>query len=154
MGKSKYDGAGKIRLDHDQKVLVALTMVCAMARRIELIHDITATESEIKEREALNKWWMDELTEPGRNKIEAWMRAHMEPGEPRTSQEAILIMVCCYCRMMQLRYTPENQRSKSDYETWRRLEYDWSDGGQANQFKVVKWVKELYKGYDQLTVLL
>lgn len=143
-----------IKLSHKQKVLVALTCVCAMARMVELKHDLTATESEIKERDRLADWWNNTLNEKQRTKIETWMRRHAEEdtGTPQYSQEHMLILVSTYCRMLQLRY--QLKRGYQENEWSKRLEYEWNLLGQAGQFKVVSWVKSGYEGYQELSALL
>lgn len=143
-----------VKLSHKQKVLVALTLVCAMARRTELIYDVTATDSEIAERDRLNKWWNEDLNEKQRTKIETWMRRHAEEdmGTPQHSQESMLILVSSYCRMLQLRY--QLKKGYQENEWSKRLEYEWNMLGQAGQFKVVSWIKEGYRDYDKMGVLL
>lgn len=156
MGSNKYDGSGKriIKLDHKQKVLVALTLVCAMARYTELMYDYTRTESETEQFKKLDTWWRETLNEKQRTKIETWMRRHAEEntGTPQHSQEHILILVSSYCRMLQLRY--QLKKGYQENEWSKRLEYEWNLLGQQGQFKVVSWVKELHQGYEQMTVLI
>lgn len=148
------DNGYQLKLSHKQKVLVALTLVCALARRTELTYDFTATEGEQAERDRLNKWWDEQLNEKQRTKIETWMRRHAEEdtGNPEHSQELILIEVSKYCRMLQLRYQLDKGRQERDWS--KRLEYEWNLLGQSGQFEVVSWVKELYRGYDSMGVLL
>lgn len=139
---------------HQQKVLVVLTLVSALTRRIELNFDLTATESEIKERDRLNAWWNNKLNEKQRTKIETWMRRHAEEdtGVPQFSQEHMLILVSSYCRMLQLRY--QLKKGYQENEWSKRLEYEWNLLGKAGQFKVVKWVKEMYANYEEFGALI
>ena len=143
-----------IKLEHREKVLVALTMVCALVRLTELKYDYTRVESEDQEYKRLDQWWTTKLNDKQRTKIETWMRRHAEEdtGTPQISQEKILILVASYGRMLQLRY--QLKKGYQENEWSKRLEYEWNLLGQERQFKVVQYVKELYQGYDKMSVLI
>mgnify|MGYP007083882246 CR=1 FL=1 len=82
------------------------------------------------------------------------MRRHAEEdtGVPQFSQEHMLILVSSYCRMLQLRY--QLKKGYQENEWSKRLEYEWNLLGKAGQFKVVKWVKEMYANYEEFGALI
>lgn len=141
--------------DTEKRQNLVFTFVSAYARMYELKIDPDLYEAEIDELRKLDNWWHKILTEKQRDKIRNVVLSYGsgDPGVPQHKEESMLLLLCTYARMVELRSIDKRRRTRAQHEESRRLEFEWGNLPESLQFDIVKWVKAYFQHYDHPLLL-